>query len=210
MFRSPSSFSFSNTSEQDRKTTLLSLARSSSTIQLQNYVEANRIDLKNLNLTDDYDQTLLHIAVRTKNYNLSKYLIGNGINKNKFNRFNETPIDIAMKNNDCEMLQILFDNQVDKNLMIQFKNENIRLNERVKDVENNFKTIVEANKKLTQEKNILIINLDNEKNSRKRKADECDLYEGEIKKLRTENNRLKTDNTTLSNTITNIRGSMKK
>ena len=55
-------------------------------------------------LTND---TLLHLAIRTKNIALTKYLLNRDINKEVLNVFNETALDIAIKNQSTELVKII-------------------------------------------------------------------------------------------------------
>lgn len=197
---------FGSTIEEDIKHSLIRNAYSQNTSNTKNLILKHRINVTNNNLVDECEQNLLHIAAKTKNYELANYLIANGINKNKKNIFNETPFDIAMKNGDQKMLEILFDQESN----LRFKTQNAILNGKVSDLESNNVKLINANKELTMRNSSLHIMLDEEKKSNKRKADDYSLYQFENKKLKVENAQLKSDNTSLTETVKTLRESMKK
>ena len=194
------------TVELDVKNSLIRNTLKSNTNIVKKMIAEHNVNVNSNNLTDDYDQNLLHISVKTKNYELAQHLVGIGINKNKKNMLYESPFDIAMKNGDQKMLEILFEGESNS----IFKIENARLIDRVSDLETNNKKLIDTNKELTIKNGALHIQLDDQIKSRKRKFDECDSYCLENKKLKVEITQLKADNVTLQETIKNLRESMKK
>ena len=79
----------STTIEEDIKHSIIRNAYSQNTTNTKNLILRHRVNITNNNLVDECEQNLLHIAAKTKNYELANYLITNGVNKNKKNIFNE-------------------------------------------------------------------------------------------------------------------------
>jgi len=202
----PNIFGRTTTVELNVRDSLLKNTLRSNTYYVKKMIVEHNVNLNSNNLTDDYDQNLLHIAVKTKNYELAKYLVVNGINKDKKNMLYESPYDIAMKNGDQKMLEILFDGESSSMLKL----ENTRLSDRISDLETNNKKLIETNKDLTIKNGALHIQLDDAIKSKKRKFDEYDVVWTENKRLKTEITQLKFDNSTLQETIKSLRDSMKK
>ncbi|QKF94611.1 ankyrin repeat protein with SH3 domain [Fadolivirus algeromassiliense] len=192
--------------QEDIKQSILKAAVLSKTNTVTNLLETNNININSFYLLDECGQNLLHICVRTKNYDLARYLVNKKIDKQKRNTFNETPYDVALKNWDLKMLEILM--ETDNNSFI--KTENRRLNDRVSELETNNKRFIDTNKELTQKNSVLHLQLDTEKRTTKRLRDDNDTLTSENKRMRLENTKLKDDNKVMGDTIKTLRESMKK
>lgn len=144
-------------------------------------INHKNIDPDDNNLIDESQQNLLHLACRTRNLELAKFLINKKINKQKVNIFNETPLDIAIKNQDKKMIEILLNsNYVPYQTDLTYKIS-----------------------KLTEDLNC-------EKKNYKRQRDECELLSVDNLKLKEENKQLKVDNSELQKTVKTLRESFKK
>ena len=192
--------------QEDVKNTIIKNALKSNTNCVRSDLEKYNIDVNNSNLVDDCAQNLLHIAARTKNYELARYLISRKIDKTKINLFNETPKAIALKNNDVQMFEII----MDYDSLSYCKIENIKLNGRITDLELNNAKLIDTNKDLTLKNDVLVLQLEEEKKSKKRKLDDDGIHLMETKRLKTEIVQLRNDNNVLSNTVKSLRESMKK
>jgi ankyrin repeat protein len=162
---------------------------------------------------DIYDNSLLHIAILNRSYDIVSYLIHKDSDINCVNQFNETPISIAIKNQDEKMIKIILnfnkyeiENSKVKEDNIYLKNENTRLNDKIKNLEYNNNKLLDSNKILTQQNNYLSIQLDNEKQNKRK----FDIYEEERLLLKNENKRLKEDNAILQNTVKTLKDLAKK
>ena len=165
-----------------------------------NIISGNLLDLNSNECKDEYNNSLLHIAVSSDNHDLVRKLLLIGsqsnelptalkelknlepVKKTQKNNFNELPIDIALKNRNIEMIKIL---------------ESIGLN--TEDCVNLRKIISETK-----------LNLNDTRNNLKRKRDECDEHIVTIKKLKDSNTVLTNDNIELRKTVTALRSSFKK
>jgi len=65
----------------------------------------------NINLIDNKNNTLLHLACLRNNYNFVKLLVSIGANIDMINNDNETPIDISYKNKNLNILAYLYINK---------------------------------------------------------------------------------------------------
>lgn len=142
-----------------------------------------RDDIFDYKYRDDYGNTLLHIAVKTYNVDLTRYLILKGIDTEAINFFGERAIDIAKKNNNVELIQILSDIIVDKEL--KKKIDNLELDKR------NYQA------DLTQTK-VKLNEANNQIKTLKRKRNE------NIQVVEKENKRLKTEKSSLSQRISSL------
>lgn len=194
------------TVEEDIKKTLIRNTLQSNTNHVKNLITRNNINITNNAIVDEFGQNLLHITSRTKNYELAKYLVSCNVDKNKKNIFGESSVDVAMKNHDREMLDILLNNDE----MMRYKNENVRLINRVDDLESNNKKLIETNKDLSIKNGLLRVQTNEALVSRKRKADDYDICFTENKKLKSDITQLKSDNIALQDTVKSLRNSMKK
>src|SRR5690348_3412436 len=138
------------TIDQDIKQLILKNALVGNVYRVQSLMTENKISYTDTSLVDEWNQNLLHIAVRTKNYCFDKALVREKVNKSHKNIFGETPFDIATKNQDVAMMEILF-NYVGQ--IEEFKSENDRLKARMADTntrflesQNNNKMLIAANK----------------------------------------------------------------
>jgi ankyrin repeat protein len=109
-------------------------------------------------IDDTTNDTLLHLAARTKNIVLVKYLLSRKVNKEAINILNETALDIAIKNQSTDIVKMLLineSNQLRVNESNQFKKElenEKKIHKRKRDefdmlVADNFTLIID-NKKL--------------------------------------------------------------
>lgn len=200
----------SQTVQVDLKNEILTNAKQARTNNVIKLLNNNNINLQNSSILDDYGQNLLHIAVRSYNYDLAKYLIGRRIDKLKTNQFNEIPLDIAMKNHDKISVEILCENKALSPEIPILTRETKRLTEKINEVEENNKKLIEANTDLTHKNMGLVLKLDEEVRGRKRQRDEDDHMVDENKRLKSENNQLKGDNLTLRATVKTLRESLKQ
>jgi len=194
------------TIEEDIKKTIFRNALNSNTYNVTNTLTKNNINVINSNLVDECGQNLLHIASRTKNHDLAKYLVEKNIDKSKKNMFNETPLDIAIKNHDLKMIEII----LERDTTTYYRDETGRLTSRISDLETNNKKLIDTNKELTLKNSTLHVELAEERRIKKRKVDDYEICFTENKRLRSEVSQLKLDNKTLEQTVTTLRDSMKK
>ena len=202
-------------------------ATKSNTEYVKKLLSSKNINVNNSNLVDDYGQTLLHIAAKTKNYNLATYLIDNDADITGKNIFNESSFDIAMKNYDAKMIGILLGQaKVNRNY-----NETVKLKETVNNLDELNKkytsenvtlctnnklliakndSLTKTNKLLNMENDKLHMQLEEERKSYKRKFDGYSEYERENKRLKVEVSQLKSDNSVLQQTVKSLRESNKK
>ena len=166
---------------------------------IHKHENSRAFDLNSRECRDEYDNSLLHVAVSSKNYELTKQLILLGLNKLHKNTFSETPNDIAIKNHDIQMIKILENLECDEYLLARIDNletVNVKLNDDVLE--------------LTTKNVLLSEDLASTKRSLKRQRDECTTHIKSIKKLKSDNDKLKKDNTDLQNTVNTLRDSFKK
>lgn len=199
-------FGSSQVVQEDVRIALFRNALNKQTGSVTSSLERHNIDLLKKDLRDECDQNLLHIAARTRNYELAEYLISAGINKQARNLFGEMPLDIAIKNQDIKMLVILFEEQH----LVTYKNDNVRLIQKVCDMDTNNKLLIDANKDLTIKNGVLNVQLNNERTTNKRKLDEYEVDIRDAKRLKIENQNLKVNNNELKSTIDTLRSSMRK
>jgi ankyrin repeat protein len=192
--------------QEDVKIALFRNALNKQTSTLINSLKRHNMDLLKSDLRDECTQNLLHIAARTRNYELAEYLISAGINKQARNLFGEMPLDIAVKNHDIKMLVILFEERH----LVNYKNDNARLIQRVSDMDTNNGLLIDANKDLTIKNGVLSVQLNNERTTNKRKLDEYETDIRDAKRLKIENQNLKVNNNELKSTIDTLRSSMRK
>lgn len=192
----------------------------SNTLFVIDLLETNKIDVNNVNLFDESKQTLLHIAVKTKNYMLVEYLLGKNIDKDCVNIFGECALDIAIKNNDKKMIELLYD----IGTINYHKNNNNKLEDKCDDLRFNYEKVLGFNDKLQREKSELIsdlnmqmrkcaklenenlglvTNLDREMKNNKRLREDNDVCVRDLKKL-------KIDHQILTDTYNKLRDCMKK
>lgn len=206
-------FGTTSTVQVDVKKTIFQYAMQSYTEYVISTLKKHNIDPSDPGLVDDFGHNLLHISVKTKNYDLATYLINNKINMTRQNKFYETPFDIALKNHDKKMVEVL----LDCNNINFHKTEVTRLTNSLAGSQTNNQMLTIANKDLTIKNSGLQVQLgiaktelEQERRVNKRKFEE---YEGcfqENKRLKTDNLKLHHDNMILENTLTNLRNSMKK
>ncbi len=171
-------------------------------LQLLENGNFNPSDKLFMNKTKD---SLLHLATRTKNYELAEFLIENNVEQTT-NIFGETPANIAMKNCDNKMAKLLLEN----NRINELKQNNKDLK-----CDNELKTIALQKmtaKSLNFQENNGVLELSN-----KRLREDNDKNERVFKKLKTDHEDLTVkhqllvkDNDTLKITYTNLRDSLKK
>lgn len=125
---------------------LINLTISQKTWEVIEYLEEHKIDPNDYNLVDNLGNTLLHLAVSTKNLLLTRHLVRIKSNQSKQNIFKETPMKIAMKNNDEHIIQELMDISNSEELE-ELENEK-KNNKRLRDDNNELKS---ENKKLNTE-----------------------------------------------------------
>lgn len=195
---------------EDIKQMLFEATRNSKSSLVISLLNNNNINPNDAGLIDEYNQNLLHIAVKCKNYNLVKHLLSKQIDKNKRNLFGETPFDIAIKNHDIKMMEILLGNE---NLKIDndyLKSLNNGLTMKLDEMDKNNLKLLQTNTELTQKNSLLKIKLDEDTLNRKRHRDDIDSYICENKRLKIENDKLKNDNEIMKETIKIMREDLKK
>lgn len=138
------------------------------------------LDLNSDECRDDYQNSLLHIAVISCNKPLITQLLKLKVSTHHKNNFNEVPVDLAIKNNDIDIVRMLESSSNDR--IVQLEADNLALTNEVV--------------KLTTANSDLNIRF-------KRQRDECLEHDATIKKL-------KTDNAELEKTVNALRGSFKK
>ena len=193
--------------DEDTKSEIIKNIYSQNTHAVISLINHHHINLDDTNLLDESQQNLLHIAVRTKNLELVKFLMNKKINKQKLNMFGETALDIAIKNHDKKMIEVLL--YVEAPIIMPYYQQIIKKDDYSESSRN-----VD---KLTEE-------LNTEKQNCKRKRDECNTLSNintslknentdlviENGKLKIENKKLKADNNELQKTIKTLRESFKK
>jgi ankyrin repeat protein len=143
-------------------------------------IKQHSLDLNSDECKDDYQNSLLHIAVNSCNKPLVTQLLKLKVSTHHKNNFNEIPVDLAIKNNDLDIVRMLESNSNDKIIQLEADNQ----------------VLTDEIVKLTA--------VNSDLNTRfKRQRDECLEHDATIKKL-------KTDNAELEKTVNNLRGSFKK
>lgn len=200
-------FSFyRSTITEDTKLSLFAAARKSNTTYVMKTIKEKNINVSDWSLIDDYEQTLLHIAVKTKNYTLAQELMDMKMSPIKKNMFEETPMDIALRNNDIKMIILLSGNENAAFL----KAENGRLLGTINDQKELIVSMTNINTEVTKKNSLLHMELDTERKSLKRKRNEYETVLNDNIRLVSENKRLKVDNETLQKTIGTLSNSMRK
>lgn len=157
--------------------------------QFDELIKVNAFNV-NADCKDEYSNTLLHIAVSSKKYNIVEYLIQIGADIIKSNIFTETPWDIAVRNQDTKMIRILLNiNELNTNINnlirenTELRNESVsKLKRKCGDCENKDREI----KRIKTERS------------------DCETkLLGDVKKLQV-------DNTDLRTTIESLRTSFQK
>lgn len=141
---------------------------------------------------DDCDNTLLHTAVQAKCHVLAESFVIMGADVDRKNYFSKSPMDIAVSNNDTKMIRILFKMET----MVQgLKIEREKLQEQ-------FDVTVKENVEL--------------KSGKRKRCDDCDVLDKEIKKIKKENTNIteqkktvEKDNAELKTSIESLRASFK-
>lgn len=201
-----SSFFWSTAIQEDVKQSIIKNALNGNTQTVIELLETNKLDINNSNLIDECKQNLLHISIRSKNYDLAKYLVTKKIDKTKRNIFNETSYDIALKNNDLKMIEILLDVESSNYNRAEFN----RLTNTVIEYQLNTKKLIDTNTELTHKNTLLHVQLNEVRTSTKRTKDDYDMCVSDNKRLRAENTQLKDDNKVLGDTVKSLRDAMKK
>ena len=129
--------------------------------------------------------TLLHLAVKTKNTSFVKYLLDRGINKDVTNVLSETPLDIAIKNQTVDIIKMLIHTNVELTSYPEYK----KLREELETEKRNYKRKRDDFDNL-ESKTVLL--------------------ESENKKLKEENIKLIKDNEELKKTVRTLTESMKR
>lgn len=131
------------------------------------------LDINSPECMDDYQNSLLHIAVATSNKSLITQLLKLGINLEHKNNFNELPIDIAIKNNDLDIIRLL--EEKSNNMITQLEDEIKKLNQSNNELTKGLKrqreeceTYINTNKKLIIDNNELRKTIDNLRESFKK------------------------------------------
>lgn len=187
------------------KLSLIKTIKDNDSYALSSLVSTHKIDLNDTNYLDGYQNTLLHQAVMHKADNVIDYLM-NKIDVEKQNQFGESALDLAVKNHNVKIIKKLTALTKIQEDNTYLKNENKRLDDKVKTLECNNTKLLDANKSLTMKNNYLQIQLDTEKKGKRR----YETLESENKKLKTENEQLKSDNDILQKTVKTLKDFSKK
>jgi hypothetical protein len=187
------------------KQSLMRTIKDNDKYALSSLVSTQSITLNDTSYLDEYQNTLLHQAVMLKADNVIEYLMSK-IDSEKQNQFGETALDLAIKNHHTKIVKLLTETTKYKEDNIYLKNENKRLDEKVKTLESNNSKLLDANKTLTMKNNYLQIQLDTEKKGKRR----YETLESENKKLKTENEQLKSDKEILQKTVKTLKDFSKK
>jgi ankyrin repeat protein len=155
----------------------------------------------NKDCLDEYQNTLLHIAVKKHNYRLVKSLVTMGANIYLKNMYGETPCDIATNQNDMAMIRTLLDLDT---AIDALKTTNTELQRECGEVRAQLNVVTTENKSL--------------KRKRKRSVcDECVVKERDIKRFKHEigditeqKAKIEKDNADLKTTVASLRESFKK
>lgn len=174
---------FSNVTEPIRKNILENIY-SKNTNAVVDLLDINNIDVNDYNLVDELKNTPLHLAVATKNSDLTSYLVTKGINKQKKNIFGETAFLIALKNQDETIIRTL----------ITTHNQ-YQADELAKEIERHKRSRDEFEKEKSEHQHTRV---------------ERDIAICDNDLLRTENKKLKDDNVELRKTVRTLRQSLKK
>jgi ankyrin repeat protein len=159
--------------------------------KIKEYLEKHTLfNINSYKKDDIYENTLLHISIKNKNYSITKLLLEEyNADPYKKNAFNESPFLIAIKNSDVVIIKLLNDT-----LMQSYVNKNNKLDA-------NNKLLTNSNKKLKSD-------YDSIKNSNKRLRDEIDddeySYKGKYKKIKTSYDTLKTDHVKVKTKVIKI------
>lgn len=188
-----SSFFGSDRVTDETKSEIIRNVYSQNTNKVISIINHHNINLDDRNLVDESQQNLLHLAVRTKNVELAKFLMSHNINRQKQNIFNEIPLDIAIKNHDKKMVETLL--HVEPPIILPYHNTD-KLTEELNTEKRNCKRHRDECDTLSRENTSL-------------KNENTDLVI-ENGKLKTENKKLKTDNDELQRTVKTLRESFKK
>ncbi len=198
---------------------IMDAAVDSNTFLVKQLLENGNFKPSDSLLVNKAKDSLLHLAVRTKNYGLVEYLLENNVTQTK-NVFGETPADIAMKNGDSKMMGLLLEvykvnelRQTNRNLTYDNEAKGMALHNMTADT---LKLKVN-NESLQFSVNNLKSQVQNTESTLKRLRDNNDVTEREFKKLKLDHTQLTNDYVKLTNdhvvlqkTYTNLRSSMKK
>jgi ankyrin repeat protein len=177
--------------------TLLTTIKNNDLYAFKSVIQTNNINLNDTELLDPYKNSILHIATINRANNIVKYLLDKNVDQEKVNLFDETALDIAIKNNDTKLVKML--TSCDKEKVGYLEKENKRLDEKVKELETDKTKLLDTNKMLTMKNNYLQVQLNEEKQSKRKYID-----------LESENKKLKTDNESLQKTVRTLKDLAKK
>lgn len=156
----------------------------------------------NTECRDEHNNTLLHLAVKSKLHSTALYLVRRGADRNKKNSFGESPWDIAVTNQDNQMIRILLNFQDTINGL---KEDKTRLSKEVLELQEERDNLVKSGKK-------------------RKRCEDCEVKDREIKRVKREKedveervvrittqvSELEKDNQTLKTTVDSLRSSFKK
>jgi len=193
----------SNTSNDDVINNIFYYTINNNNKQVIKLLSENKIDLNDKRCKDTYNNTLLHILANGHNLVLAEYLILYGLRRDHANSFGEKAVDIALKNNNLAMVRILTDIVQDSRLVERIENLETQRKGLYVRIE---KTEIELGKAHVEVRNL-----------KRKRCDQCEVHEREVKRLKTNNDqlvqtneKLKKDNGDLQTTVTNLRASFKK
>ena len=111
IWKSPESKDQKDTHDKINTDVLFDLAINQKIDELMKIINENKIDINDIEITDRYNNSLLHIAVRKSNTNMVQALILLNGDIHKKNYFYESPLDIAIQRNDTKMIIMLLHNE---------------------------------------------------------------------------------------------------
>lgn len=103
LFDSDVDLSIKNSNDEN---IFFSIVKSHNLDYLEEFIDGKEKFLKSKNFTN---RTLLHQAVMISDYNITKYLLEEGIPANSMDNSKETPIYFAIRNKDKEIISLLMD-----------------------------------------------------------------------------------------------------
>lgn len=171
-------------------------------------LESEIYRMSNLNdITDKYNNTLLHVAVLSKKYDIIQLLLDMGISIDLLNTFQQDALDVAAQLNDRKIINMLIFDKIKKTQKTQkiqaLEKDNKKLKNDLADnkVQNN--TLLSENKMLSNKNNKLLTEANNLNNNNKRMREEINELSEKNKELVTANKKLKKSVETMIDSLRN-------
>lgn len=204
-FTSP--FPFSNLDEHGPITDLFSDAMQLQTDAVLTTLDRYKIDINSNYCRNDSKQTLLHIAVITKNKSLIIKLIERNIDIDLVDIFGQTSLDLAIHSNRVDIVKLLCSDADKLNILLR---ENKQLNNDNLSYKKANTQLLEANEIMTKKYNTVRDDLVAARRIHKRTRDNFNHYSRDNKRLRADNSKLLKDNKALQTTVRTLRNKYKK